>query len=340
MLDLFKQDIQEFANSFELADSISNSTFLITGSTGLIGSSLVKCLLILHKNIKIVCPVRNLTKAFDMFSKQECDNIEFVECDLSSFDFNTLGCVDYIIHCAAPTSSKFFVERPVDTFTSILNITHNLLTYANNSRVKAFVYVSSVEVYGAIHDDSLTVTEDVQGYIDPMAVRSSYSMAKRAAENLCAVYASQYKLPVMVARLTQTTGANISPNDNRYVAQFCRLAAIGDDIILFSTGMSAKPICYTMDSVSAILYIMLKGETGSAYNVANEDTYISVKGLAEYLRDHFNPSITVKVEINEKMGYAPETKLRICTDKLKALGWTPKYNLHSILSRIISIYKK
>ena len=136
--------------------------------------------------------------------------------------------------------------------------------------------------------------------------------------------------------MTQTTGANVGSTDNRYVAHFCRLTSKGDNIILYSKGESAKPSCYTTDCVSAILYILLKGEKGNAYNVANADTYISARGLAELLRDNFNPNISVEFRLNDNMGYAPETKLRLSTAKLQELGWSPQNDLKAILSKLIS----
>jgi nucleoside-diphosphate-sugar epimerase len=200
---------------------------------------------------------------------------------------------------------------------------------------KGFVYLSSLEVYGTITDDSVFVREDVQGYIDPLNIRSSYPMAKRAAEHLCHLYAVQYGLPIKIARLTQTTGSGISKDDNRVIAQFAKLASKGQDIVLHTTGESARPYCYTTDAVSAILYILLKGCAGNAYNVANEETYISARGMAEYLHDNFNPSISVRVELNENMGYAPPTKLRLSTEKLQKLGWSPRKGLKEIFERLI-----
>ena len=104
--------------------------------------------------------------------------------------------------------------------------------------------------------DTNAVTEEVQGYLDPMAVRSSYPMAKRASENLCCLYASEYGVPVMIARLTQTTGAGIAKDDNRIIAQFAKLASQGKDIVLNTTGESARPYCYTTDTISALLFIL------------------------------------------------------------------------------------
>ena len=332
------QDIREFANSFLLADEFCGSSFLITGATGLIGSSLIHCLLALDRDIRIVAPVRNMQKAYAMF-EEGTKSIELIDCDFLSFDYNTIGSVDYIVHCAAPTSSKFFVDHPVETFDTIIKGTSVLLKYARNHPVKGFVYLSSLEVYGSISDDSQPITEDIQGYWDPMNVRSSYPVAKRAAENLCCSYAHQYGVPVNVARLTQTTGAGIAKDDNRVIAQFARLAAEGHDIILHTTGEAARPYCYTTDAVSAILYLLLRGKIGEAYNVANEKTYISARGMAEYLKEHFNPAINVRMELNNNMGYAPVTKLCLSAEKLMALGWRPRYGLKEMFERLIQYLK-
>ena len=91
-----------------------------------------------------------------------------------------------------------------------------------------------------------------------------------------------------------------------------------------------------MDCVSALLYILLRGKDGEAYNVANEDTYISARGMAEFLRDNFNPTIDVRVELNDNMGYAPASKLDLSTEKLCALGWQPRYDLKHLFERLIA----
>lgn len=327
------QDIQEFAHTFALADDLQGTSFLITGATGLIGSTLIHCLLALDKQVRIIAPVRNKAKAIALF-EENATKIELIECDLLTFNYESIGNVDYIIHCAAPTSSKFFVEHPVETFDTIIQGTSALLQYAQKHLIKGFVYLSSLEVYGSIDDDSKPVTENVQGYLDPMNVRSSYPMVKRAAENLCRLYWDEYKVPTKVARLTQTTGAGIAKDDNRVIAQFARLAAEGKDIVLHTTGESARPYCYTTDAISAILYILLKGQAGEAYNVANEDTYISARGMAEYLKENFNPNINVRLELNENMGYAPVTKQRLSATRLMELGWEPQYGLKNIFERL------
>ena len=329
----------QFAKHFDLTDRLREASFLITGATGLIGSSLIRCLLALDVGIKIIAPVRNRNKAEALFDELQKQDIHFIECDFTQYDYGQIGGVNYIIHCAAPTSSKFFVEHPVETFGAIMDGTKKMLDLACQKKVKGIVYLSSMESYGRILDDSTAVTENVQGYIDPTAVRSSYSMGKRAAETLCCLYASQYGVPVKVARLAQSTGAGFAADDNRFIVQFAKKAFYNQDIVLFSTGESALPCCYITDCVSAILYILLRGNAAECYNVANENTYISVKDLAYFVQRNINPKVSVQMCIDATKGYAATTKLRLDTQKLRDLGWLPRYDLSRIFEQLIRYLK-
>lgn len=330
-------DINTFANHFLELERIGSATFCITGATGLIGSTIVRCLLSLDADISISCPVRNVDKAIDMYG-DDSEKISFVEYDLLQYLATMDGDFDYIIHCASPTAGQYMTGHPVETYELAIESTRLILNYAKSHRVKGVVYVSSLEYYGQVFDDRL-ITEDMQGYIDMMSPRSSYPLGKRAAEYLCTAYAQEYGVPVKIARLTQTFGAGVSADDNRVFAQFARSVIKGEDIVLHTTGDSAKPYCYTTDCASAILYILLKGKDGEAYNVANPDTYISIKDMAEFLRDNFNPDIDVRVELHPEMGYAPVTMLRLSADKLMGLGWKPQYDLKAMFERLIESMK-
>lgn len=331
-----QQDIADFVASFDQAESLRDKSFLITGSTGLIGATLVHSLLALNVGITIIAPVRNLAKAQAMYGKDEQRAITWVECDITSFSYNNTPRPDFIVHCAAPTSSRYMVEHPVETFDTILQSTRQLLCYARNHAVKAMVFLSSLEVYGTINDDTRPVTEDIQGYVSPTSVRSSYPMAKRAAENLCHLYAHEYGVNVVMARLTQTFGAGVSQEDNRVYAQFARSIIDKKDIILHSTGDSSKPYLYTMDCVSAILTLLLKGEAGEAYNVANDQTYISIRDMASLLVKEFGSLSKVRIELEDNHCYAPPTKLRLDSTKLASLGWKPRYGFIQMFDRLIS----
>ena len=336
---VLKEDVRLFAEHFELREQLWGKTFLITGATGLIGSVMVKCLLALNQKhdlgIKILAVVRDVEKAKNVFA-EEFRTIDFIQMQLSDISRKTISApVDFIIHLASPTAGKYMEEHPVETFNLAYQSTLTLLNFSKQTNVAGMVYVSSLEYYGQVLDDRL-ITEDMQGYVDPVSARSSYPMGKRAAEYLCYAYAHEYGTAAKVARLTQTLGAGISEHDNRVFAQFARSVIKGEDIVLHTTGESAKPYCYTTDCISAILYVLLKGQRGEAYNVANQETYISIRDMAEFLKENFNPSIGVRIEQNKNMGYAPVTKLRLSTEKLSSLGWIPQHGLKDIFERLIS----
>lgn len=337
MNSVLSNDIEQFVASFPFRQELRDKKVFVTGATGLIGSTLIHCLLALDENIRIIAPVRNVAKLKAIF-EDGYDKIDAIECDLETYDYDTIGEVDYIFHFAAPTASNFMVTHPVETANAIYGITDKLLRYARAHKVLGFVFLSSMEVYGSGLEG--IITEDMQGYLDIQNVRSSYPIAKRAAENLCYLYAKEYAVPVKIARLTQTTGPGVDASDNRMINQFVRLASLKQDIILHSIGESARPSCYTFDCINALLYIVLKGNDGDVYNIANPETYISVRGLAEYIRDNFALSIQVVIDINDNMGYASPSKLNLSTVKLEALGWKPQYNLHDLIQRMIEYYNE
>lgn len=337
--NILKEDIRQFADLFPLWTQLRGKTFLITGATGLIGSVMIRCLLELNRkyrlDIRVVAVVRNVEKAKQIYDG-EFYSIECLQMQLSDIKPENIGGhIDFVVHLASPTIGTYMESHPVETFNFAYQSTYNLLTFANEAKVESMVYISSLEYYGQILDDHI-VSEDMQGYLNPNSVRSSYSMGKRAAEFLCFAFAKEYSTPAKVARLTQTFGAGISENENRVFAQFARSVITDEDIVLHTTGESAKPYCYTTDCVSAILFILLCGKDGEVYNVANEETYITIKEMAEIVKKYFNPSINVRIIQNDNMGYAPVTKLNLSTDKLRSLGWQPKVGLREMYERLIN----
>lgn len=309
---------------------MNGKRFLITGATGLIGGALVRHIVSNYPDAHIILPVRNMEKARALLTLT--DSITLHECSLLMTDFEFTGDVDYIIHCAAPTASHFFVEHPVETYNSILIPTMHILEYATRHKIESFVYLSSLEVYGSINKGK--VCEGDMGEIDMNSTRSSYPLAKRAAEYLCFLYAAQHKVPVSIARLTQTTGPGVAFDDNRVINAFCRSAVMGEDIVLHTSGESSRPYCHIDDAVDAIMLLLKKGAKGEAYNIANEASYISAYNLAVMIKKILNPSIEVRIEQRKDVPYAPVSFLPLSTVKLQALGWKPKHGLEDILKDV------
>lgn len=328
------QDIEEFVSSFPFSDLLAHRSVLVTGATGLVGSTLVHCIAALNEDIHITCPVRNVEKARLLFNNLTV-RIKIIESDLVSWIDSLDTHFDYVIHCASPTNGAYMMQNPVETFNFIYDSTKSLLEYARRNPVCSMVFVSSVEYYGQVLDD-VEIDESYQGYIDIDSPRSCYPMGKRMSEFICKAYQNEYNVPVKCARLTQTFGAGVAETDNRVYAQFARSIINSQDIILHTDGTSSKQYCYITDTISALLYILLKGVDGVSYNVANPDTYVSIKDMAFLLKSEFNPNIEVRFDIKENTGYAPATKLCLKTNLLYNLGWRPRYGLLEMYHRLIN----
>lgn len=338
-MDILENDINELVINHEIFNKLENSSVLVTGSTGLIGSILVKSLL-KNGKIKVYACCRNQEKFNFVFKNYISSNLIPIFSDILKLDISNIN-INYIIHTASITDSKTFIKKPVETINIAIDGTRNLLKQCINKKIKGFVYLSSLEVYGTFYDcDGIkNVKETDSGYIDTMSVRSSYSEGKRIVENICKSYCEEYKIPVKVARLCQTFGAGVLYNDNRVFAQFARAIIEKKDIVLKTKGETVRNYCYTTDAVSGIFTILLKGESGEAYNVANMKTTISIVDMAKLICSLY-PDSNSKVVFDiakdaSKLGYNPVVKLQLDSTKLQSLGWKPLVNLEEAYKRLI-----
>ncbi|XME01250.1 NAD-dependent epimerase/dehydratase family protein [Lachnospiraceae bacterium C1.1] len=328
------------------------SSVLITGATGLVGSLLVRyfCYLINNENInlRVFALVRDKKKAETIYSMDEIHKISFIESDIVSPDLvkklkYEVRHIDYLIHCAAITNSKVMIEKPVETIESSIIGTENILKFCKESSIKSAVYLSSMEAYGSMDIYSTSeAREDKLGIIDITKVRSNYPESKRMCENMCVAYHSEYGVPVKTARLAQTFGAGVLPWENRVFAQFAKSVINEEDIVLHTEGKSEGNYCYTTDSIRGILYILLKGKNAEIYNVTNEKSHTSIANMAKMVAEEVAyRKIKVVFDIPEtnKFGYAADTKLHLNADKLRALGWIPNIGLRESFERLIEYMK-
>lgn len=309
------------------------SAFLVTGATGLIGSL---CLRAMQRNetVSAIGLARDPEKVRAMFG--DAERLRFVYQDIAEPIPDSIAC-DYIIHAANPTASKYFLTNPVEAMDSIYSGTRQVLEYARKHRVKGVVYLSSMEAFGVVTGTDRAQEGDL-GRIDLGNVRSCYSEGKRHAELLCKCYAEEYGVPVRVARLAQTFGAGVQKQENRVFAQFARSALRGENIVLHTTGQSCGNYCYTRDVICALLLLLQRGQNGETYNVVNEDTTMTIAEMAALVADRFSggrSKVVFDIPEGNAFGYAPETKLRIGSEKLKALGWRPEFGLEEMYRRMV-----
>ena len=276
---IIREDIESvLAAEFIPWKKLQDATILITGATGLIGTSFIKALdyanTVKKLNIKVLALVRNETKAAERFADIIPHGmVRFIVGNVESLPAVEEK-IDYILHAASQTASKEFVQHAVETIeTSVLG-TFNLLKLAKENQCKGFVYLSSMEVYG-YPEKGHKVMEDESCALAPLDIRNSYPVGKVMSEAMCCAYAQEYNVPAMICRLTQTFGPGVHYNDNRIFAYFGRCVKEKKNIVLKTKGETERCYLYTADAVTAILTVMLKGEPGQAYNVADESTYCS-----------------------------------------------------------------
>mgnify|MGYP002624962491 CR=1 FL=1 len=335
----YEQDVARLAKDKAIPwQSFEGKTMCVTGATGLIGGLIVRALCahaeLVGSPLHVVLPVRNLVKAQKRFGGM--DGVHIVEWDaLSSEAPQGLDSCDYIIHCASNTDSRLMVERPVDTVLATVEGTRSMLELARSTSAR-ICFVSSMEVYGSGSQEPLD--ERCGGELDAMSVRSSYPQAKQLAETLCASYASQYGLSACVARLAQSFGPGIAPSDRRVFAEFARCCREGRDIGLLTDGSKSNMYVYTADAVAALLLLVVKGEAGRAYNIANEQTFCSIWEMAQMVAGAFGPHTKVTRVMDEEAAkrYAVSGKLWLDTTRIRSLGWEPTADLVGMYERMMA----
>ena len=347
MLDSVTQEDLNYLANVDFLDweKIRDSSILVTGATGQIGSEIVKLLIILNEtkklNIKIIALIRNEEKAKTIYECFDKDFIKFLCQDITN-PINIDEKIDYIIHTANSTTSKDFITKPVETINSIYIGTKNILDFAKSRIIKSMIYLSSMEVYGIPNDDKKIYEKDI-GQLDSMLVRNSYPIGKLVAENLCVSEFSEYKLPIKIVRLTQTIGGLITQNDNRVWANFVRKSARGENIVLHTKGETKRNYLYITDAVSAIFAILLNGENGQIYNAANEETYCSIlemANVAAILSKDRKTKIVFEFLDDSVTGYQAVKKVDLSSEKLQKLGWKPSVDLKTAFAKMIKQLKQ
>ena len=320
-------------------DKLSGSNILITGATGLIGSCLVDTLMSHpNKDYHIYASGRNEKRAKERFQKYLSDpSFHFFKYDVQTplvcnIDFQ------YIIHAASNASPNFFATKPVEIVKSNILGVANLIDYGIYHGLKRFLYISSGEVYG--EGDGRIFVEDYSGYVNPTSSRSCYPSSKRTAETLCVSYSTEYGIDTVIARPCHTYGPDFTESDNRVYAQFIRNVLAGEDIKMKSSGSQFRSWCYIVDCVTALLFILLKGESGQAYNIADEKSNISIKELAQIIASIKGKKVILENPTSTELaGFNVVKKSVFSTEKLKSLGWNVNSNIKDNFEKILEYLK-
>lgn len=343
--DLYFQDVINTSNIDIPWDKLINKSILISGSTGMIGSFLIDVLMYKNEkketNIHIYALGRNENKAKDRFGNYFTNPLfTFIEHDINNSLSIDINKIDYVLHLASNTHPVLYSTKPIDTITTNIIGTKNMLDFSVEHNADRFVFASSVEVYGENRGDEELFNEDYCGYINSNTLRAGYPEAKRCGEALCQAYRKEKNLDVVIPRLSRTYGPTMLLSDTKAISQFILKAVNNEDIILKSEGNQLYSYCYVADAVAGLLVTMLKGENGQAYNIASKDSDITLKELANICANCSNTKVIFEIPNDiEKAGYSKATKALFDISKINNIGYQSLTSISDGINKTIVLIK-
>lgn len=338
---LYVEDLNDILNihGFNL---LYGKSFLITGVTGLIGVCLIDSLMLANKNgacITVYAVGRNKEKAAARLGEYYSDrHFQFIEQDARQplpGDIN----VDYIIPLASNTHPLAYSQYPIETIEINVKGAEHALQKAIDCNATV-LYPSTVEVYGNAKGEDV-FTEDYTGQLNLSTARACYTESKRVSEALCQSYIAERGAKVKIVRLSRIFGPTMIMSDTKASSQFIIKALKGEDIVLKSKGEQYFSYTYVADAVSAMLYVLLHGENGVAYNIANEQCNVHLKDFAQACAEWSGKNVVFDLPSEvERKGFSVAMNAILSTEKLEQLGFEPHYSFREAILRTVSILHK
>jgi UDP-glucuronate decarboxylase len=303
---------------------------LVPGGAGFIGSHL--CEALLARGQEVLC--------VDNFFTGARGNIEHLldhkRFELSRHDvtFPLYVEVDDIYNLACPASPIHYQHDPVQTTKTSVHGAINMLGLAKRVRAK-ILQASTSEVYGDPHVHPQT--EDYWGHVNPIGSRSCYDEGKRCAETLFFDYWRQHKLRIKVARIFNTYGPRMHPNDGRVVSNFVIQALLGRDITVYGEGTQTRSFCYVDDLVDALVRLMQSGDTITGpINLGNPNE-VSIRELAELVIEMTGSRARI---VHRPLPQDdPRQRQPDISRAQELLGWRPTTQLRAGLTRTIAYFE-
>jgi UDP-glucuronate decarboxylase len=302
---------------------------LVTGGAGFIGSHL--CERLLDQGHEVLC-VDNFYTGFRRNVARLLDNPNF-ELMRHDVTFPLFVEIDEIYNLACPASPIHYQYDPVQTTKTSVHGAINMLGLAKRRKAKIF-QASTSEVYGdpTVHPQP----EEYWGNVNPIGFRSCYDEGKRCAETLFFDYWRQHKTRIKVARIFNTYGPRMHPNDGRVVSNFIVQALKGDPITLYGEGLQTRSFCYVDDLVEGFLRLMdTPDEVTGPINLGNPGEF-TIRALAEKVVELTGSGS--KIEYRPLPQDDPQQRQPDIAKAKSVLGWAPTVHLEEGLTRTIAYF--
>lgn len=339
------EDIKKISDADIDWSRFKNKTLLLTGAGGFIGYYLTCAILIRNDvygdNITMIALERDMgfmEKRFGDLLKRE-DLVVLIQDVCSDLDCQR---ADFVIHAASQASAYFFEHDPVGTIDANLTGTTKVLEYAKKSKAESTLVISSLKIYGALHNGKNDIMEEDIGYLNLDDYKNCYAQGKRAGETLSCCFSKQYDMNIKIARPSYIYGPS-RIDDDRVWAQFIANIVRKQDILLKSNGATLRSFCYVTDTATAFLKILLDGENCTPYNIANPASNVTIRNFAKAATEVF-PELNMKLVFeNPEDAKEPEpspmaqTPEILNAERLNSIGWQPQVSLKDGIKRAVKI---
>lgn len=340
--------LEKLHRTFPHWDRLEGKTLYLSGGSGMLGSLLTDAAMLRNETLptdrqcRILASSRNRKTVEARFSRWwDHPAFAFLEQDVTQ-PLNALPKTpDYWIHAASTTHPVAYATEPVNTILANVLGTQNLLEEAARTPGSRFLLLSSVEIYGENRGDAETFSENYCGYLNCNTLRAGYPEAKRVSEALCQAYIAGKGVDAVIIRLPRCYGPTMRMSDSKAIAQFIKKGVQGEDIVLKSEGNQLYSYAHAFDAVLGILWVLLRGETGQAYNLADARSDIKLKDLAQIAADRAGSQVVFDLpDETERRGYSTASKAVLDGSKLRALGWEASYDINTGIWETIDILRE
>ena len=325
-------------------EKLAGKRVAISGATGMIGAFLVDVLMRKNDLSGLGCDVvalgRSAGKARDRLPYFGRDRFAFEEGSVTSAGYRPAANADFVLHLASSTHPRQYATDPIGTIRANVDGLQNLLEYSAACGAR-LLFASSVEIYGQNRGDVERFGEDYCGDIDCNTLRACYNESKRLGEAMCQAYRSQRGVEAVIARIARVYGPTLLPDDSKALSQFIRRSLSGEDVVLKSEGTQRFSYLHVADAVSGLLYVLLCGEDGEAYNLADEGSDIALKDLAGLVAGAGGVKVVFDLpDAQEAAGYSKATLALMDGSKAKGLGWWPAFAIGGGVAETLAILKE
>ncbi len=319
------------------------STYLVAGGGGFIGSFV--CEKLLAENNQVICVDNFITgQRRNIEHLLPNPNFTLIESDVSKPDWfeSTLNVqrstLDFILHLASPagpnpTSPKSYHALPVETYLVNSIGTHYLLELAKKYN-SVFLFASTSEVYGdpEVHPQP----ETYWGHVNSIGPRAIYDESKRLGEAICATWSRKFGVQTRIARIFNTYGPKMNPDDGRAIPLFIQSAINNQPLTIHGDGHQTRSFCYIDDQVDGLLKLLRSNLNADPVNIGNP-TELTIKQLVETIISATNSKSTI--QYGSLPEDDPERRRPDISKAKKLLNWEPKVGLEEGLKKTIEYFK-